>query len=169
AKLLDESLDNVEHWGHIIYKAADAGDNITPWHQDEAYWDVNLSYNAIGAWMPLQDVDLTNGCMWFLPGSHKGDVLRHRHYGDDPAVHVLEVTDSVDTATAVAVPLRAGEMTFHHPRILHHAGPNRSNAIRRAWANEFQTPPVERDVPADRPWVLQGIEEMKRRHQQSNR
>lgn len=154
-RLLDVPEPEVEHWGHILYKEGD-GANETPWHQDEAYWDVDLSYHAIGAWMPLQDVDVDNGCLWFLPGSHRGDVRRHRHLGDDPAVHVLEVVEPVDTADAVAVPLRAGEMSFHHPRVLHYARPNTSGRLRRAWANEFQTAPVKLATPANRPWVTEG-------------
>lgn len=72
------------------------------------------------------------------------------------AVHVLQTIAEIEVSSAVAVPLAAGEMTFHHPRTLHYAGPNRSCAIRRAWANEFQTAPVRRDVPADHPWVAEG-------------
>ena len=161
-KLLGEPEDKVENWGHILYKAPNS-DNVTPWHQDEAYWDVNLSYNALGGWTPLQDVDIANGCLWFLPGSHKSNVMRHRHYGDDPAVHVLEVTDPIDTSAAVPVPMVAGAMSFHHPRTLHYAGPNTTGSIRRAWANEFQTAPAARDVPADHPWVLEGKQAMQDR------
>lgn len=160
-KLLDVPDADVEHWGHILYKEGDGG-NETPWHQDEAYWDVDLAYHAVGAWMPLQDVDADNGCLWFLPGSHLGDVLPHRHLGGDPAVHVLELVDAIDTSRAVPVPLRAGAMTFHHPRLLHYARPNTSGELRRAWANEFQTAPVKLDTPADRPWVTEGQQALKR-------
>lgn len=154
-RLLAVPPAEVEHWGHILYKSGNGG-NETPWHQDEAYWDIDLHYHAIGAWMPLQDVDVDNGCLWFLPGSHHGDVHPHRHLGDDPAVHVLEITDEIDTAAAVPVPLAAGGMSFHHPRLLHFARENSTPRIRRAWANEFQTAPVKRGTPAERPWVTEG-------------
>ena len=164
-KLLDVPAEEVEHWGHILYKEGGGG-NETPWHQDEAYWDFALQYHAIGAWMPLQDVDVDNGCLWFVPGSHRGDVLNHRHLRDDPAIHVLETTETVDTSAAVAVPLPAGGMSFHHPRLLHYSGANSSGQIRRAWANEFQTAPVQRDRPADRPWITAGIEALTSRMKQ---
>lgn len=160
-RLLEVDASEVEHWGHILYKTARGG-NETPWHQDEAYWDVDLHYHAIGAWMPLQDVDVDNGCLWFLPGSHRGSVLRHRHLGGDPSVHVLELSDPLDTSAAVPVPLPAGGMSFHHPRLLHYARENSSATIRRAWANEFQTAPIKRDKPADRPWVTEGREALSR-------
>jgi hypothetical protein len=162
ARLLGRERGELESWGHLIFKAAGTGGE-TPWHQDEAYWDVNLDYRALGAWLPLEDVGVDNGCLSFVPGSHRGEVLRHRHLGGDPAVHVLEVDEPVDTGTAIPVPLRAGGMTFHHARTLHYAGPNRTDRIRRAWANEFQTRPVRRAQPADRPWVEAGRRAMAER------
>jgi ectoine hydroxylase-related dioxygenase (phytanoyl-CoA dioxygenase family) len=54
------------------------------------------------------------------------------------------------------VPLRAGGVSFHHQRTLHHARPNTTDRTRRSWATEFQTAPVTLEVPADRPWVGDG-------------
>jgi ectoine hydroxylase-related dioxygenase (phytanoyl-CoA dioxygenase family) len=110
----------------------------------------------VGAWVPLDDAVVENGCLWFLPGSHLGEVLPHRHVGDDPSIHILELVEPVDTSDAVAVPTKAGGATFHHRRMLHHSEPNTTDADRRAYANEFQTPPRPRATPADRPWVLDG-------------
>jgi ectoine hydroxylase-related dioxygenase (phytanoyl-CoA dioxygenase family) len=162
AKLLDVPENDVEQWGHLIFKPPRVG-AATPWHQDEAYWTADLSYHAVGAWIPLDDTDIDNGCLWFVPGSHKGDVLAHRHLGDDPAVHILEFLDPVDVSTAVPVPLRAGACSFHHPRTIHGARPNTTPRRRRAWANEYQLAPVTLDVPADRPWVQEGIDAMRER------
>jgi ectoine hydroxylase-related dioxygenase (phytanoyl-CoA dioxygenase family) len=105
--------------------------------------------------LPLDDVDTTNGCMCFLPGTHLGDVLPHRHIDDDPSVHGL-VTDHADPSGMVAVPLRAGGATFHHPRTLHHTPPNATDRYRRAVAVEHQTPPTPRATRAVRPWVDEG-------------
>jgi ectoine hydroxylase-related dioxygenase (phytanoyl-CoA dioxygenase family) len=85
-------------------------------------------------------------------------VLHHRHIDDDPSVHGLwtdEITGD-QIAAAVPVPLAAGGATFHHPRTLHHTGPNSTDRPRRAYANEFQTTPVLRETPMDRPWVDEG-------------
>ncbi len=151
SRLLGIPENDVESWGHLIFKGQNSPAE-TPWHQDEAYWDVHKSYNALGTWLPLDDVDEKNGCMWFVPGSHKGEVLRHRHKDNDPNVHVLEFDEPVDTSKGVAVPLKAGGMTVHHARTHHYTGANSTDRIRRAWANEFQTQPEDRDQPADHPW-----------------
>lgn len=155
SKLLDRPEDQLTNWGHMLTKPAVVG-HAAPWHQDEAYWDPGQEYVAIGAWLPLDDATIDNGCLWFVPGSHLGDVVRHRHVGNDPAVHLLELDEEIDTAGAVPVPVRAGGVTFHHSRTLHHSRPNTTAHDRRAYANEFQTIPVRREVPADRPWYGEG-------------
>ena len=155
SRLLQVPQSGVESWGHLIFKGKNSPEE-TPWHQDEAYWDVTKDYNALGTWCALDDVDTDNGCLWFVPGSHRGEVLPHMHGGNNPAVHVLKFRDAVDTSAGIPVPLKAGGMTFHHARTHHYAGINRTPRVRRAWANEFQTTPVARGVPKDFPWVADG-------------
>lgn len=157
AQLLDQPGPELQGWFHMIHKPAHHGHEI-PWHQDEAYWDPAMTYGAVGAWLPLDDVDLANGCMCFLPGSHTGPVHPHRHIGDDPAVHglVTDVVGPAEAAAMVPVPLAAGGATFHHSRTLHHTGPNRTPRQRRALALEHQVTPTPSDEPAVRPWIDEG-------------
>jgi ectoine hydroxylase-related dioxygenase (phytanoyl-CoA dioxygenase family) len=152
ARLLAHEETALEAWGHMVLKPALRG-LATPLHQDESYWEPAFDYHAVGAWLPLEDVDGDNGCMCFVPGSHRGDVLPHRHLDDDPRLHLLEVDVAHDTRSMVAVPLRVGGATFHHPRTLHATAANRSARPRRAFANEFQTQPRRRAVPAAKPWL----------------
>lgn len=154
AALLGLDPATLHSWGHMIRKPAHIG-GATPWHQDEAYWEAGQHYQAIGAWMPLDPATVDSGCLHFIPGSHIGPVLAHRHIGDDPSVHGL-CTDEADTSRAVAVPLHPGGATFHHPRTLHHAGPNVADHPRRAWAVEHQLPPEVIEGGAEKPWVEEG-------------
>ena len=126
----------------------------TPWHQDEAYWDAGREYRMLSLWIPLQDVDLDSGCMHFVPGSHRLDVLPHRPIGGDPEVHGLElVGDPTEiTAGAVHVPLAAGGCTAHHQRMLHYTTPNRKAEPRRAWIIMGNLPSQPRVVPRRFPW-----------------
>jgi hypothetical protein len=77
---------------HAIRKAAHS-QAPTPWHQDEAYWNPNLDYSELSIWIPLQEATLKNGCMQFLPGTHRQEVLPHHPIGNDPRVIGLEVDD----------------------------------------------------------------------------
>jgi len=137
-------------WSHMIRKPA-RHSRIAPWHQDEAYWQPELDYHAVGAWLPLHDVAVERGAMQFIPGSHKGPLLSHSHVGD-PAGNLL-VADDVDKSAAVACPLPAGGATFHHHRTLHFTAANTTDEPRLAFPMEFQVRPQLRTEPRSTPWV----------------
>lgn len=138
---------------HAILKPAYHG-APTPWHQDESYWGEDLDYHALSVWVPLQDATVENGCMQFIPKSHRFEVLPHHPIGHDPRVHGLEV-DVIDDTAAVACPIPAGGATFHASRTLHYAGPNHTPAPRRAYILLFGVPPVKRATPRDFYWNKQ--------------
>src|SRR5438067_13809393 len=71
---------------HAIFKPARYG-AATPWHQDEAYWGEQMDYTSFSLWVPLQDASIENGCMWFIPGSHRGEVHPHHTINNDPRIH----------------------------------------------------------------------------------
>jgi len=100
---------------------------------------------------PLQPATLANGCMQFVPGSHKHEVLPHHSINDDPRIHGQEV-DTTSTNDAVACPLPAGGATVHTNRTLHYAGPNQTDEPRRAYILLFGVPPVPRSEPPDFYW-----------------
>jgi len=135
---------------HAIFKPARHGAE-TPWHQDAAYRDGNYDHLDLSVWIPLQDATLENGCMQFIPGSHKLDVLPHHSINYDPRVHGLEV-DEIDPSAAVACPLKAGGATVHHCRTLHYAGPNKSDEPRRAYILVLGLDPKPREVPLNFYW-----------------
>lgn len=136
---------------HAILKPAGDGAE-TPWHQDEAYWDPAYEYEALSVWVPLQEATMDNGCMWFIPGSHRDGVLPHHSIGNDVRVHGLE-TSEADRNLAVPCPVPAGGCTIHHCRTLHYAGPNRTGKPRRAYILTFRRPPVRLAVAREFPWL----------------
>lgn len=138
---------------HAIFKPARFGAE-TPWHQDEAYWGGDQDYQSVSIWIPLQPATLENGCMCFVPGSHRLEVLPHHSIGHDPRIHGLEV-DAAETSGAVACPLPAGGATIHHCRTLHYTGPNHSDMPRRAYVLVFGLPATPRDEPRDFYWNRQ--------------
>ena len=153
SQLLDVDEALLSGWGHMIRKPPKTGAPL-PWHQDEAYWDPALTYRAMGSWLPLDDASIENGCMSFVPGSHRSEVREHWHVGNDPSVHALYCkAEASEVARAVPVPARAGGCVFHQSRTLHASGPNTTDKVRRAYANEWQLAPVKADVAAERPWI----------------
>ena len=107
---------------------APGGGQAVEWHQDWAFYPAtNDSMLAFG--LMLEDVDLENGPLQVIPGSHKGPVLAHTMDGvfcgavnpDDPDFH----HDKAVTLTG-----KAGSMTVHHVRMLHGSAPNNSDRNR---------------------------------------
>lgn len=147
---------------HVIMKPPINGPE-TPRHQDEAYRKAHYDYTEVSFWMPLQPVDSVNGCMEFIPESHKDGILTHRSYNNDTRVHALECREGYDLADLVACPLPAGGCTIHTGRTVHGAGPNRSSEPRYAYVLIFQLPPVLRKTLRIFPWQEEkNTERMKR-------
>jgi ectoine hydroxylase-related dioxygenase (phytanoyl-CoA dioxygenase family) len=85
--------------------------------------------------MPFHDVDVENGCMHFVPGAHRKGVLVHRSV--ENVQSDLLVCD-VDPASVVPVPIRLGDVTFHHGKMPHMTTPNVSKRWRRALSQHFR-------------------------------
>ena len=124
-----------------LFKPAHHGGPIHP-HQDNAYWRC-LPANLVSCWLTLDDVDVANGAMHLLPGSHLQAVGHER--GD-----VLLDADGFDKTSANAVPLPAGGALFHHCQTLHFTPPNHTDRQRRAFAMHFMTPGT-RSINGDLP------------------
>jgi ectoine hydroxylase-related dioxygenase (phytanoyl-CoA dioxygenase family) len=149
AALLGVPIDDVTSWSHMIRKLP--GGREAPWHQDEAYWEPELEYNALGCWLPMHEVTEEMGAMQFIPGSHQREVLPHRHQNGDAKLHLL-IADA-DTSNAVVCPLPAGGATFHHSRTLHFTAPNVTDRPRLAYPTEFETKPKWRAEARRWDWV----------------
>ena len=150
AALLGQDEARLSSWGHMIRKPP--GGRAVDWHQDHAYWQPELSYCALGAWLPLHDVTAEMGAMQFIPGSHRRGLLRHRQL-EDPIHNLLAADEAFDRASAVACPLKLGGATFHHAETLHYTAPNTTDQVRLAFPMEFQLTPVRRATPEVMPWV----------------
>jgi len=120
----------------------------TPWHQDYAYYGPGVHHRCITFWVPLQDATVENGCMWFIPGSHRGPLLTHHPLNDDPRIHGLEIADPVFeqryssafreiTEGMAACPIKAGDCTIHDEMTIHGTGPNTTDEPRLAYGLAF--------------------------------
>ena len=132
---------------------AGRGGPETPWHQDEAFRSPDFVYKELSIWLALQPATLENGCMQFIPGSNKWDVLEHRSPGGDKHLHPLECCGDFARDLAVAEPLAPGGCTVHDARTLHHTGANTSDAPRLAYILIYNTPPVYKPGRREFPWL----------------
>jgi len=122
-------------YDHAIYKPP-AVDTAVGWHQDMAYAPDQESPDEVHIWLALHDATEANGCMQFVPASHRLGLLPHRPRAHDPRAHAL-VTDFVDSSSAVACPVGAGMAVVHRPATLHTTAPNTTDEIRASWILQF--------------------------------
>lgn len=102
----------------------------TEFHQDQPYWPHANSTQPISAWIALGDVPVERGCMTFLPGSHGRTDLQMQNLGDKTSLFGL--APDLVYSQRVTVPLRAGDLTFHHGRCAHMANANDTDEARVA-------------------------------------
>lgn len=126
---------NLEFWYDQFLAKPPAKSVPTYWHQDEAYWGRNLDDRGITCWIPLQDVDATNGCMHFIDRGHRDGVLPHHLVA---GVQSDLITCEVDESRMVVCPIQRGSVTFHHSKTPHMTNANRSKTMRKAVTNHMQ-------------------------------
>ena len=68
-------------------------------------------------WIGLDDVDRENGCMYYIPKSHKWGLLEKESLtGDMDAIREKLTPEQVaDFNNKIPVEMSAGEASFHHP------------------------------------------------------
>jgi ectoine hydroxylase-related dioxygenase (phytanoyl-CoA dioxygenase family) len=127
-------------YDQIIYKPPHI-ESVTHWHQDAGYWESvgEGQRRALTCWLALSPATLENGCMQFIPGSHKDGVQEHFSLAGQSEINEALATHA-DASRAVACPLEPGDASFHHSRILHYTGGNLSDIPRYGLITHFFSP-----------------------------
>ncbi len=112
----------------------------TGWHQDQgvALPEADVS-DILTVWVAVTDATEENGCLWVVPGSHRGDLITH--------CRNKEIPDSLVGSNPVPVPMRRGSALLMHRRTQHSSLPNTSDDIR--WSFDLRYQPVGQ--PTGRP------------------
>ncbi|MCM3748706.1 phytanoyl-CoA dioxygenase family protein [Paenibacillus pasadenensis] len=107
----------------------------TPWHQDTPYWPVNEPEKGmLSIWIALDDVDEKNGCMAFVPKSHRIGKLNPIDLVNPQNIFDALEDGKLEDSKPVIVPLKAGSCTFHNGLTFHYAHANSTDRPRRALA-----------------------------------
>jgi ectoine hydroxylase-related dioxygenase (phytanoyl-CoA dioxygenase family) len=104
--------------------------NPTAWHLDNPYWSFS-SRDAISIWVALDRATLANGCLWYLPGTHKVATWNNSGIGENMR-DLFKVYPEWQTMQAVPVPVAAGSAVFHNGLVAHGAGANMTPRARPA-------------------------------------
>ena len=96
-------------------------------HQDAKYIGLE-PHNWVTAWIAITDSNEENGCMRMLTGSHKNNLTHHAQKFDEGNLLTRgQTVENVPIERTTPVILQAGQMSLHHPTIIHGSGLNNSN------------------------------------------
>lgn len=99
------------------------------WHQDgitEQLQDARVP----AVWLGLTAATVENGCLRVAPRSHRLGLIPHAMRPHDDNLTTGGVTALAEVADPYDIVMRPGEMSLHHPLILHASNPNQSDASR---------------------------------------
>ena len=129
--------------GGLFIKEANSP-KIVSWHQDLTYWGLDDAEETT-CWVALSPANLASGCMKFMPGSHKKQLVPHNDTFDDNNLlsRGQEIAVDVDEADAVAIELAPGQASMHHGHLFHASGPNTTNDRRIGAAIRYIKPSMK--------------------------
>jgi ectoine hydroxylase-related dioxygenase (phytanoyl-CoA dioxygenase family) len=116
----------------VLCKPARKGREV-PWHQDGEYWPMR-PLATCSAWLAIDPASVANGCMRFIPGSHRRQTL-YRHQASERSNLVLNLeidADQFDASSAVEIELEPGQLSLHDVRLIHGSAANTSGQRRAA-------------------------------------
>lgn len=105
---------------------------VVAWHQDYSYWTRTTPLAHLTCWIGLDDSTRDNGCVHYVPGSHRWpDLPITGLTGDMEAIQTVLTDEQKEKFKPVAIELKKGECSFHHPRMIHGSYENSTDRPRR--------------------------------------
>ena len=122
----------------LFYKFG-SSDSFVGWHQDGLTEQLAAAH-VPAIWLGLTPATAENGCLRVVPRSHRLGLVPHADFPDRDNLTTQGATAQVPIAAPHDVVMRAGEMSLHHPLMLHASNPNRSTEARIGFSATYSTP-----------------------------
>ena len=135
----DRLLDIVEEFigqdialfsSHYIAKPPGGSQSVL-WHQDGVYWPLEPKKDVLTVWLALDQTRPSNGCMQVIPGSQTLELQDIEENTDVDNVLNSRIDMEIDKTDAIPIELEPGDISIHHPNILHGSSANTSYNWRR--------------------------------------
>ena len=134
SKILDVVQDiigsNILVGGTTLFIKEPDNKGFVSWHQDAKYIGFE-PHNWVTAWLAITDANEENGCMRMWSGTHKEKIKKHQDtFNKDNLLTRGQTVQSVPLKKTIPNVLKAGQLSLHHPRIVHGSGLNKSKSRR---------------------------------------
>ena len=126
--------NSVRFWHDQLFcKPAQHG-GVVAWHQDYSYWTRTAPMQHLTCWTGLDDASTENGCVHYIPRSHRWGLLdKPELAGDMEGVLDYLTEEQKEAFDPVPIEMKRGYATFHHPLTVHGSYENNSERSRRAF------------------------------------
>ncbi len=101
-------------------------EGFVSYHQDAKYIGLE-PHNWVTAWIAITNSNNENGCMRMWPKSHIELKDHNQKFNEGNLLTRGQTVEGVPESEVKPVELKAGQMSLHHPRIVHGSGINKSN------------------------------------------
>jgi phytanoyl-CoA hydroxylase len=122
---------------HVRPKLPHQDLTVVPWHQDAYYYggkeSANPLFPIVSIWIPLVDVNEDNGCLQFVPGSHKWGMKpewNEKIPNLNDGMNNVKRSPHVLDEQGVSLPMKKGDMVVFDKLTFHRSLPNVTNDIR---------------------------------------
>jgi len=134
----------------------------TPPHQDGYYFMLHPPL-AVTMWMALDEVDESNGCVRYVPGSHKQPMREHAKTGTlGFSQGITDYGTDEDKRRETPIPASPGDLLVHHAMTIHRAdGNTHPTRTRRALGFIYYRHDAQEDKEAHEAYQRQLKEEWK--------
>jgi hypothetical protein len=134
-------VERLRFWHDQVFYKPPRHPGVVTWHQDYSYWTRATPAGHVTCWIGLDDSTEENGCLKYVPGSHRWGLLPRISLTEDmEAVKEYLTPTQAAAFEPVSMVLRAGECTFHHSHTVHGSYGNRSDRPRRGVVLNFMRP-----------------------------
>ncbi|WP_209400119.1 phytanoyl-CoA dioxygenase family protein [Pseudozobellia sp. WGM2] len=125
----------VRFWHDQLFCKPAKHGGVVAWHQDYSYWTRTIAMQHLTCWTGLDDASTENGCLHYIPKSHKWGLLNAPSLAGDMngLMNYLNEDQKEQFKKSIAIELKKGYATFHHPLMVHGSYENKSNRSRRAF------------------------------------
>ncbi|GGW27510.1 phytanoyl-CoA dioxygenase family protein [Arenibacter certesii] len=124
----------VRFWHDQLFCKPALHGGVVAWHQDYSYWTRTVAMQHLTCWTALDDANLSNGCLHYIPKSHKWGLLKKPALaGEMDGLKQFLSPAQKKAFQPVPIELKRGYATFHHPLMVHGSYANKSERSRRAF------------------------------------
>ncbi len=134
-------------------------ETFVTYHQDATYWGLE-PHDVVTAWIALSDAGPATGPMKFVPESHRGTLRDHTDTFEKQNLlsRGQAIEQDIPDDDTVLAPLKVGEMSLHHVRLIHGSEPNRTRDRRIGMVLRYCATHVKQTKLRDTAVLVHGVD-----------